>query len=93
MKDDEIAPKIAALLGLQPEEIAFLMESKSVTKKVQKIYETASCLIENETDHEVELFGGFVTGDQKIQNPEPEKIEPEISIKKDSKAQSSLFDF
>lgn len=93
LKDDDIAPKVVALLGLQPEEIAFLMESKSVTKKVQKIYETARSLIENETEHEVELFGGFGIKIQKIQNPEPEKIEPEISIKKDSKAQSSLFDF
>ncbi|MCX9080799.1 MAG: replication factor C large subunit [Candidatus Methanoperedens sp.] len=93
MKDHEIAPKVVALLGLQPEEIAFLMESKSVTKKILKIYETARCLVENEIDHEVELFGGFVTRDQKIPIPEPEKIEPEISSKKDSKAQSSLFDF
>jgi len=91
VKDDEIAPKVVALLGLQPEEIAFLMESKSVTKKVQKIYETARSFIEDETEHEVELFGGF--GVKKIQNPEPEKIELEIPIKKDSKAQSSLFDF
>ncbi len=75
-------PRSAALLGLEPEEIAFLIESKTVTKKVQKIYESAQLLIEKETEHEVELFGGFrvsvpknqildrKTKNQKIKNQE-----------------------
>lgn len=89
MQNDESAPVVAALLGLEPDEIAFLIESKSVTKKVQKIYETARSLIEKETYHEVELFGGF--GEKRNQIHEPK--EPEISVKKEVKPQSSLFDF
>jgi hypothetical protein len=60
-------------------------------------------LIEKETEHEVELFGGFGAREQKNQNPEsenkksenqePGKKEPEIPGKKDGKSQSSLFDF
>ncbi len=102
MKDDEYAPRVSALLGLEPEEIAYLIESKTVTKKVQKIYESAQLLIEKETEHEVELFGGFGVSVQKNQDPgsenkksenqEPGKKEPE-PVKKESKAQSSLFDF
>lgn len=93
LNDDEYAPGIAALLRFEPEEIAFLMESKSVTKKVQKIYDTARSLIEKETEHEVELFGGFGIKDTKIEISEPKSKEPEISAKKDSKSQSSLFDY
>lgn len=90
MKDDEYAPGVTALLGLEPEEIAFLLESKSITKKVQKIYETARSLIEKETEHEVELFGGFGVREREKRDQIPE---PEISVKKELKAQSSLFDF
>ena len=93
MKNDEYSPGITALLGLEPEEIAFLIESKSVTKKVQKIYETARSLIEKETEHEVEMFGGFLAREKTDQIPEQEKKEPEIAVKKEVKAQSSLFDF
>jgi replication factor C large subunit len=93
LNDDEYAPEIAALLKLEPEEIAFLIESKSVTKKVQKIYDTARSLTEKETEHEVELFGGFGVKDTKIKISEPERKEPEISVKKNSKSQSSLFDY
>ena len=98
MKDDEYAPQVTALLELEPEEIAFLIESKSVTKKIQKIYDSAQLLIGKETEHEVELFGGFGAREKKNRNPEleneePGKKEPDIPIKKESKAQSSLFDF
>ncbi len=81
MQDNKYAPSVAAILGLEPEEIAFLTESKSVTKKVQKVYDTAQSLIEKETEHEIELFGGF--------GAKPK--EPEV--KKDVKSQSTLFDF
>jgi replication factor C large subunit len=93
LNNDEYAPGIAALLRFEPEEIAFLIESKSVTKKVQNIYDTARSLIEKETEHEVELFGGFGIKETKIEISEPERKEPEISAKKDSKSQSSLFDY
>jgi hypothetical protein len=69
-----------------------------VTKKVQKIYDEAQSLKETETEHDVELFGGFSSKDLKIKTPEPEKNKhepkkPDIPIKKESKSQSSLFDF
>lgn len=95
IKDEKYAPGVIALLGLEPEEIAYLLESKTVTKKSQQLYDTARSLIEDETDQEVELFGGFGPRDKNIQIPEPEKKEPEIpnNKKSNSKAQSSLFDF
>jgi len=93
LNNEESAPGIVALLGLEPEEIAFLMEKKSVTKNVQKIYETALSLILKETEHEVELFGGFGVMQKKVQVTEQKKKEPEISVKKEGKSQRSLFDF
>ncbi|NJD77780.1 MAG: replication factor C large subunit [Candidatus Methanoperedens sp.] len=92
LNNDEYAPHVAALLGLTPEEIAFLIQSKSVTKKVEKIYERAQSLVEKETEHEIELFGGF--GAKKLQKAENEIEEkPEEKPAKDVKSQSSLFDF
>ena len=86
LKDEESAPLAAALLALEPEEIAFLTESKSVTKKVQKIYDEARALREAEVEHEVEVFGGFGK-----KGMEAEAVEEED--KKEVKSQSSLFDF
>jgi replication factor C large subunit len=99
LNDEESAPLVAALLALEPEEIAFLTESKSVTKKVQNIYEEAKALREAEVEHEVEVFGGFGKKSQKpeVERAEAEKEEPEVNIKKEErkevKSQSSLFDF
>ncbi len=94
MKDDKYAPSVAALLTLEPEEIAFLIESKSVTKKVQKIYNEAQSLIEKETEHEIELFGGFGARIQKSRvSGEDKEEEPEVKVKKEAKSQRSLFDF
>lgn len=91
LKNDEYAPSVTALLGLEPEEIAFLTESKSVTKKIQKIYDEAQSMIEKETEHDIELFGGF--GALKIETEEESDDEPEAGVRKETKAQSSLFDF
>jgi replication factor C large subunit len=91
LKDEEYAPKITALLGLEPEEIAFLIESKTVTKKIQKIYDEAQALREAEIVHEVEVFGGFGKSKEPEIEEKPEKEETEV--KKETKAQSSLFDF
>ncbi len=93
LKDEEYAPKVTALIGLEPDEIAFLAGSKSVTKKVQKIYDEAQAMIEKEVEHEVELFGGFGARgkESEAEEEEPEKEEPEV--KKEVKTQSSLFDF
>ncbi|MCZ7404776.1 MAG: replication factor C large subunit, partial [Candidatus Methanoperedens sp.] len=99
LNDEESAPLVAALLALEPEEIAFLTESKSVTKKVQKIYEEARALREAEVEHEVEVFGGFGAKSQKpeVERAEAENEETEVKIKKEEKkevkSQSSLFDF
>jgi len=94
LMDEECAPRAAALLALEPEEIAFLSESKSVTKKIQKIYDEAQAMRIAEIEHEVELFGGF--GKRSKEAPageEPEKEEDEVKVKKEVKSQSSLFDF
>ncbi len=99
MKDDGYAPAVAALLALEPEEIAFLLGSKSVTKKVQKIYEEAHSLIEKEVGQEIEVFGGFGAKPELLpetggEEPEDEsEDEQEAEAKKEAKSQSSLFDF
>jgi replication factor C large subunit len=99
LKDEESAPLAAALLALEPEEIAFLTESKSVTKKVQKIYDEARALREAEVEHEVEVFGGFGKKGMEAEavEEEAEKEESEVKVKKEDKkevkSQSSLFDF
>ncbi|VVB93454.1 Replication factor C large subunit [uncultured archaeon] len=97
LKDEKSAPLVAALLALEPEEIAFLVESKSVTKKVQKIYEDAQALREAEVEHEVELFGGFGARKAEADEEEPENEEAPVKVKKEDrkevKSQSSLFDF
>ncbi len=92
LKNDEYAPSMTALLGLEPEEIAFLTESKSVTKKIQKIYDEALSMIEKETERDIELFGGF-GAKLKSDTEEENDDEPEAGIRKETKAQSSLFDF
>lgn len=94
LKDEEYAPYVAAILGLEPEEIAFLTESKSVTKTVQKIYDEAQALREAEVEHEVELFGGFGKGSKKSEaGEEVPEVKAEKEEKKEVKSQSSLFDF
>lgn len=99
IKDELHAPGVAALLGLEPEEIAFLMEAKSVTKKVQKIYDEARSLIEKETEHDIEIFGGFgkslPTKEEEEEPEEDEESQAEAGKeeRKEVKSQSSLFDF
>ncbi|MDP2846210.1 MAG: hypothetical protein Q8N79_09110, partial [Candidatus Methanoperedens sp.] len=84
-----------ALLALEPEEIAFLTGSKSVTKTIQKTYEEAQAMREAEVEHEVEVFGGFGKRSVKAEDEPgmPVKEKPETNVKKETKAQSSLFDF
>ncbi len=97
LKDEKSSSLVAASLALEPEEIAFLVESKSVTKKIQKIYDEAQALREAEVEHDVELFGGF--GKRRVEEKEePEKEEAEqVKVRKEErkevKSQSSLFDF
>jgi replication factor C large subunit len=94
MNDGKYAPKVAALLAFELEEIAFLLEVKSITKKVKEIYEEAMTYIESETEHEIEVFGGFKQGNKSKESEEmPGEIEPEKKSKKEAKPQSTLFDF
>ncbi len=92
IKNDEYARSITAILRLEPEEIAFLVESKSVTKKIQKIFDDAMSMIEKETERDIELFGGFgVKNDSEME--EAGDSEPEVEVRKEMKSQKSLFDF
>ena len=95
IKNDEYAPSITAILGLEPEEIMFLEGSKSVTKNIQKIFDEAQLMIEKETEHEIEIFGGFGanTGIEDESEDDDVVAKPEINARKETKSQSSLFDF
>ena len=77
MKDEKYASSIAASLGLDAEEIAFLTEENT-----KKIYNDAQSMIKEDTEYEIEMSGGFGRG----------KVEEKKEEKKD-KSQSSLFDF
>jgi replication factor C large subunit len=92
IKNDEYAPSITAILRLEPEEIAFIVESKSVTKNIQKIFDNAQSMIEKETEHDIELFGGFDVKNESQMDKAVEG-EPEVDFRKETKAQKSLFDF
>ena len=94
IKNDEYAPSITAILRLEPEEIMFLEGSKSVTKKIQKIFDDAQLMREKETEHDIEVFGGFGANTKEDEVEDDEVgVKPEITIKKETKSQSSLFDF
>lgn len=97
MKDSDIAVGLAAGLKLNPDEIAFLLDTKPTTKKVETIYGQAQQLVQDEVEHDIELFGGFTHTEEEIQkgdipaNTEPE--EPARSRNENEKNQRSLFDF
>ncbi len=95
IQNDEYAPSVTAILRLEPEEIMFLEGSKSVTKKIQKIFDDAQSMIEKETGHEIEVFGGFGanTGIEDEGEEDEAEAAPEIKTRKETKSQSSLFDF
>lgn len=94
MNHEMYAPKIAALLSLEPEEIAFLLDSKPASKKVKEIHEKAVACIEKEAEHEIEIFGRFKLAQKPREiEKEPVEIEPENKNKKEAKPQSTLFDF
>jgi replication factor C large subunit len=58
-KDDDYAIGISAQLDLNVTEIAFLLDAKAGSEKVQRIYDSAQERIEQEEEHEIEIFGGF----------------------------------
>ncbi len=55
LKSKKLAPKIAAELDLNPDEIALLTESAATTKKVQAIFEEAQKIKESELFEEIEM--------------------------------------
>lgn len=55
LKDKKLAPKVAAELDLNPEEIALLTGSTPTTKKVQAVFEEAQRIREAEAVEEIEL--------------------------------------
>lgn len=55
LKDKRLAPKVAAELGFDAEEIALLIGSTSTTKKVQTIFEEAQKLREEERVEDIEF--------------------------------------
>lgn len=86
IKNEKYAPPIIASLKLEPEEIAFITDSKPDTKHVQKLYDDAQYIIKEDTEHEIEFFGRF----GEYSTPTDEEDNKDKDTKK---SQSSLFDF
>lgn len=109
LKSKRLAAPVAAELDLNQDEIAFLMESTSTTKKVQTIFEEAQKIREAELVEEIELGWHGSQGQpergQKETVPPMKKAELEpvrqeqketvtrLETSKASKKQRSLFDF
>ncbi|MGA9100201.1 MAG: replication factor C large subunit [Methanotrichaceae archaeon] len=75
LKDKRLAPKVAAELGLDAEEIALLIGSTSTTKKVQTIFEEAQRLREEERVEDIEF--SWRGSEQKSLEKTPEEIPEE----------------
>ncbi len=58
LKDKKLAPKVAAELDFNPEEIALLTGSTPTTKKVQSVFEEAQRIREAEAVEDIELAWG-----------------------------------
>lgn len=86
IKNEKYAPSIIASLRLEPEEIAFITDSKSDTKHVQKLYDESQSIIKEDTEHGIELFGRFSEYSTSAD-------EDDNKDKGTKKSQSSLFDF
>jgi len=59
LKNKALAPRVTALLEFTTEEIAYLMGSKSTTKKVSRIHDEAQRLLEDERIAEIESGWGW----------------------------------
>jgi replication factor C large subunit len=82
LKSKKLAPKVAAELDLNPDEIALLMESTATTKKVQTIFEEAQKIREAELVEEIEL-GWHKTAQRSL-----ERASEEIMVEPMRKAES-----
>ncbi|MHC1631760.1 MAG: replication factor C large subunit [Methanotrichaceae archaeon] len=80
LKKKELASKAVALLDFTPEEIAYLIGSKSTTKKVSRIYEESRQILESERIADIELSWGVPS---EKNTDEPDQAE----------SQRSLFEF
>jgi replication factor C large subunit len=90
LKDKASAPKVAALLELEPEEIALLMGSKPTTKKVARIYEEAQRLLEEERIAEIEFgWSGPAKKEDKTETQKIEDTGPNEKTGKIEKAEKS----
>jgi replication factor C large subunit len=79
LKSKELAPKVAAELDLNPDEIALLMESTATTKKVLAIFEEAQKIREAELVEEIEM--GWHGTAQRSLEPASEEIAEPSSIR------------
>lgn len=73
MKDERYASSIAASLGLDTEEIAYLIDAN-----IKKIYGEAQSKIKEDTEYGVEMSGGFGRG--KVEKKEEKKDKSQSSL-------------
>jgi replication factor C large subunit len=82
-RDEEYAVGITARLRLDEDEIAFLMDAEKSSKKVEKIYEKSRSLIEEEVEHEIDVFGRFhMPAKEPVEEPVTEAPKPKAPRKK-----------
>ncbi|CAD6492231.1 MAG: Replication factor C large subunit [Candidatus Argoarchaeum ethanivorans] len=97
IKDKRYAAIVAAELDLSIEEITYLLQSKTTSKKVKNIYGSARALIEKETEENIELFARTEQKSDDFKHGE-DKVKVDVkTIRKEAKSsstpQSTLFDF
>ena len=104
--NNDYAVPIAAGIGFDEGEIAYITGSKKSTKKVKVVYQEAQASIEGERVEDIETFGGFGVREEgvkvaevraqaekpgkKLEKGSVEEGKPE---KREEKPQTSLFDF
>jgi len=104
IKSKEHSTVLSVELDLNPDEIAFLLDTKPTTKKVKQIYDAAQEMITEKLEHDIEVFGGFGYNDDNGQNKKiEEKVieqvieqvtdEQEMHNETEKGRQKSLFDF
>lgn len=92
MQDEACAVQVAASLDFSLEEIAYLLQSKTTSRKVKKIHESARALSERLVEEDIALFGGFGHEKREAEKPGEDAGEGDAT-RDDSKPQSTLFDF
>lgn len=101
LKDKKLAPKVAAELDLNPDEIALLTGSTPTTKKVQAVFEEAQRIREAEAVEEIELaWGGTAqrsierttegTSDEIIEQRSARRAEAEVDADEEAAVKDDL---